>query len=103
LSESSCSASAGIQARALEAGGAVASYGLPSPHAAHGVRRTTIAVSVDRADDLVIRAASSSDDAFAPPETGVLGARRATIARNGRRSAGAGIRAPVGSWSTVRS
>jgi len=58
-----------------ERGGAVASYGLPSPHAAHGERRGIGATDEPATATLLVEASDSIGGGFAPPTCATVGLR----------------------------
>ena len=58
-----------------ERGGAVASYGLPSPHAAHGERRGIGATDEPATATLLVQASDSIGGGFAPPTCATVGLR----------------------------
>jgi len=71
-----------------ERGGAVASYGLPSPQAAHGVRRAIGGAAALAKATVLAHATDSSADGLAPPTCATVGPRSARALRTGDPSDG---------------
>src|SRR4051812_251647 len=70
-------------------GGAVASYGFPSPHAAHGVRRGTGTSNSCVPTVLLAGRSASSEGRFAPPPVPAVGLRSDSTLRAGEATDGA--------------
>jgi len=84
-----CAAEAQARSTTSAVGGAVASYGDPSPQAAHGVRRVRRASRARAATRLEAHESASAGDAFAVPLGEGAGARTAAPLRTTSLSDGA--------------